>query len=403
MVAPYFLLLAAVTLRQDAPLRSGCETDDHVIGQAKAGMAAEIRFALAASACYKISTEAGTGYVRASDLDGLETFEAERSRALLTRETARAARQEMRNIPKAVSVTLTPNGPLAAAMKLLDANQPAAALASLDPMLKRPHKDPALLFVAGFAALRNDDTRQALDYWRESLELRPDPNLRRIYDNLLRETQADRSTQKAVGMRVNLRYEADTVTPAQAQEMLNALDSEYARISDQLGCRAEERITAIVQSRAAYLRTTGAEEWSGGQYDGRIRVSLVDENGVGPKTRRSFAHELVHACLASMGQWPAWFHEGMAQKLAGDRLSARDQQMLDTLARAHQLPSLNALSPTMAGSNTQAVVIAYSLSLRAADRIMEKYSAYGIRNILNNPAKFREITQTLDHEFGSAP
>jgi len=39
-------------------------------------------------------------------------------------------------------------------------------------------------------------------------------------------------------------------------------------------------------------------------------------------TRQVFAHELVHACLANIGSWPAWLHEGLAQKLSGEPVSA---------------------------------------------------------------------------------
>ena len=403
MVGPYLLLLAAVTLRQDVALRTGCETDDTVVGQAKTGMRADIRFALAASACYKVATEAGVGYVHATDLAGLEQFESGRAKASMTVETVKVSRPELERVERAVSVTLDPNGPLAAALKLIDANQPAAALASLDPLLKRTRQDPSALVVAGIAAWRGDDSPRALEYWKTSLDLHHDPNLQRLYERVERESAADRSQQKSIGMRVNLRYEGETVSPMMAREMLEALDSEYARISAELGCRTEERITAIVQSRAAYLKATGAAEWSAGQYDGRIRISLVDQAGVGPKTRRLFAHELVHACLSSLGRWPSWFHEGMAQKLSGDHLGQPAVAEIQTLARSHQLPKLEDLGQKWSNMSATQATVAYGLALHAVDRLTEDYSGYGIRNILANPAKFQEITTALNREFGSVP
>ena len=36
--------------------------------------------------------------------------------------------------------------------------------------------------------------------------------------------------------------------------------------------------------------------------------------------QRVFAHEVVHSCLANLGSWPPWLHEGLAQKMSGDQL-----------------------------------------------------------------------------------
>jgi hypothetical protein len=183
--------------------------------------------------------------------------------------------------------------------------------------------------------------------------------------------------------------------------MLDVLDHEYARISAELGCRAEERITVIVQSREAYLQSSGAAEWSGAQFDGRIRVALVaGEQRVGPQTRRTFAHELTHACLSALGSWPSWFHEGMAQRLSGDRLNQREIERLNQLTQAHALPPLEALSRNWSGLSSQNAAAAYALSLRAADLIVEHYAAYGLRNIMGNPAKFAEITKEIDRKLG---
>jgi hypothetical protein len=101
------------------------------------------------------------------------------------------------------------------------------------------------------------------------------------------------------------------VTADQARTLVPILDSEFTRVSEALGCRSEERLTAIVQTPEAYRQSTGAAERSGGQFDGRIRVALLEKTP-GDLTRQTFAHEIVHACLAQTGEWPAWLHEGLA-------------------------------------------------------------------------------------------
>src|SRR6202020_761855 len=115
---------------------------------------------------------------------------------------------------------------------------------------------------------------------------------------------------------------------------------EYARISAQLGCYAEERIVAIAQSPAAYRKTTDAAEWSGGQYDGRIRVPVFDGQQMDASRRRTLAHETTHACLSMLGQWPAWLQEGLAQEMSGDRVTPALQKKIEDWVRAGKLPRL---------------------------------------------------------------
>jgi hypothetical protein len=284
-------------------------------------------------------------------------------------------------------------------VEAIDANEPARALELLQPML-RSRADPDVLALAGVAAWRNDEPRAALDYWNRSLTMRPDGRLEQLCRTVEREASGDRSSGRAYGLRVLLRYEPDTVPPELARSMVLALDSEVERISMQLGCSTRERLVAVVQSRQAYLASTGAAEWSGGRYDGRIRIALIDEGVVGPRTRRVFAHEVVHACLANLGRWPPWLHEGLAQLLSGDRLTDAERTSIRHKARSGAFPKLDALGRDLGSMNAEAARETYALALEAASFLMERYSGIGIRNVLSNPSLLQQITGELNQRLG---
>ncbi len=57
-----------------------------------------------------------------------------------------------------------------------------------------------------------------------------------------------------------MRYQSSVVKAETARDMAGALDHEFARVSDELGCHADERVVAIVQSRDAYRKATEAAE-----------------------------------------------------------------------------------------------------------------------------------------------
>jgi tetratricopeptide (TPR) repeat protein len=408
VVAPVLFLLAGLTIRQSqTPVRSGCEADDIVVAKLRAGTPVEIRFRLAdGSDCVKIVANDGgsevVGYVSSSALAGLETFEKERT-------SARGADP----VPERQSLVLASagaphdsgrNADLEKARALLASNQPEEALEILEPAVQHYRNNPGVLLLAGLAAYRSDQLDTALGYWKQSLDLAPNANLEGIYDRVKREAEADPASERLVGMRILLRYERDAVQVDAARAILGTLDQEYGRISSELGCSTSERVVAIVMNRQTYLRSTGAAEWSGGWYDGRIHIAWNGEKSVGPEMRRGLAHELVHACLTSIPagemHWPAWLQEGLAQKLSGDQLDPPTRLQLQKMIQAHQAPKLEDLHPDWSHMSPQQARLAYNVSLAAADALAELYPGEGLRNVLRSPERLGQVTREIDKKLG---
>ncbi len=407
MALPVLFFVAAMAVRSDqTPLRSGCDAEDDVVASLPAGTPVEVRFRLSdGSDCFKISATIGgqdvLGYVPASALTGVERYDHERSSAASV-DVLRALDPVVTETKKAVALTGDPA--LNRAQQLLEANQPAQALEQMQVAMRRHPRDPNVLMLAGVAAYRSDQLRAALDYWKQSMDLAPNNTLAAVYQRVQREAESDHSGDKLFGVHVALRYEGEALPADTARAILATLDDDYANIAAQLGCTSGERIVAIVQSRESYLRSTGAAEWSGGQYDGRIHIAWTDGAQVGPAMRRALAHELVHACLTSIPSgstpWPAWLQEGLAQKLSGDTLPAAVREQLRQLAQTHAIPKLENLRQDWSRMSTQNALAAYSLALAAADALYDNYASYGIRNILANPATLPRITADLDSKLG---
>ncbi len=412
MVISVLIFLAGLTIRQgQTPVRSGCQAGDSVVASLPAGTPVEIRFRLAdGSDCIKIAATSGgsevVGYVSSSALAGMDTFDKERSAAHGADPVPERQTLALDTGKPAPGRTGARSGDpeIQRARELLAANDPEQALEILEAAVKRYRSNAGVLQLAGLAAYRADQLETALGYWKQSLDLSPNPSLEGIYERVKREAAADPANERLIGMRVALRYERSTIPVDAARAMLGTLDEEYGRISEQLGCTSGERIVAIVLDRQTYLRTTGAAEWSGGWFDGRIHIAWTGEKTVGPQTRRGLAHELVHACLTSIASgdtpWPAWLQEGLAQKLSGDRLDIASREQLRKLIQTHQVPSLEQLHPDWSRMNTGQATLAYNLALAAADALFELHWNDGLRNILRNPQNLPQVTAELDKKLG---
>ena len=432
--------LAAQTVKDDQhPLRAGCAESDPTLARLKKGDPVKIRFVLAGSnrPCYSVTAEADgktvQGYLGADALEGLEKFDEARRRAssavlpavsraitsrpveevrqsagkpnyALAAEVFRAAAALEAGRPAEVEPILAkagaPAGHRDVAMlrgsALIELNQPDRALDLLQPALKEHKKDPQLLALAGLASYRLDKPRDAMAYWKESLETRPDPNVTQMLAKVEREMGADKSTQTTYGTRFLLRYDGAVADPETARSMVAVLDQEFARVAFQLGCRAEERIITIVQSRTDYRKTTGSPEWNGGQFDGKIRIPVEAAKRIDPETRQTMTHELVHACISNLGPWPTWVHEGFAQKLSGEVVGTAQRQKLKELAKAGKLPKLTELGEGWSRFSVEGVALRYAVALAAVDMLFQKQGAVAGRNLMNNPEGLPRVTAELD-------
>lgn len=401
----FSVFLLAVSVKQDqTPLKNGCDADADVLAMLPAGAPLTIRFALAGQSvpCYKVAAETGgktiEGYLPAAAMDGVDQFDkGVRDAAWLDMDAVLGTIKSstaMASLTPAASGT----GLAGQATQLIEMSQPAKALALLEPELKK--KDPNLLALAGVAAWRSDDSQRALELWHASLDLQPNPSLETLVRRVERETKGDQSNEKLYGTRVILRYESPAVSVETARGMVAVLDQEYSRIAGRLGCQAEERIVAIAQSPAAYRKTTDAAEWSGGQYDGRIRVPVFDGQQMDASMRRTLAHETTHACLTMLGRWPAWLQEGLAQEMSGDRVTLALQKKIEEWARAGKLPRLENLSQDWSRLDTEHALAAYALSLAAVEMIDQEFGSEAIGNLLRNPQRLAQIQVDLDKRLG---
>ncbi|MGC4051863.1 MAG: SH3 domain-containing protein [Paludibaculum sp.] len=368
-----FLLLAGdpVVHAGGAVLRSACSTDAEAVARLSAGTPAQVRFSISGDAgtCYKVTVNSQTGYLLANELEGLESYRAGLRSAselelpkMLKAETARL-KDEAAERPGANEV-----------LALIEANQPRLALQKMESALQREgRKDPLTLALAGLAAYRSDEPRRALEFWTESQAIAPNASVEALMSKARAELAGDTSRNRLRGYRFVLRYNSDEIGESTAAEVLSAANDEYARLDAALGCQLKEQISLVLQNQQAYRATTGAEEWSGGQFDGRIRVVLFRQ-AFQREARQAVAHELVHACLTARGRFPHWFHEGMAMRWSGERPGAADLAMVEGL---HTIPVLGA-APDQAR-------VFYTWSWLAVDRMYRRMGEQGVRDALRDP------------------
>ena len=304
----------------EAQLLSACSERASGIASLPQGQRVQLRFVIAGAAgpCYSVSTEIGgkhvRGYISKESLAGLEDFERSRRSASASRvvdstivtlglgstQAAHAEATSEDDSPALQAAVLEavamlkrkqpaeaerilaaagarpehPHVALLRSQALPQLARPDRALEVVEPALERHPNHADLLAIAGISLYQRDDVEAARKYLKRSLEIRPNPSIERIYAKAVRESAGDKSDDATYGSRFVLRYEGETLDPTLARRLSAAFEREINRISYQLGCPANERFVVVMQSLSNYRATTGASEWSRGQYDGKIRIAL---------------------------------------------------------------------------------------------------------------------------------
>jgi tetratricopeptide (TPR) repeat protein len=242
---------------------------------------------------------------------------------------------------------------------LRDGYQDKAAALFAEALTLRPN-DPVLLMGSGVAAHERGDQKEAMARLSRAFELNPgltiaakllgkiaadegdvalavrtyekalkaapdDADLATALNALRRDAETDRGFSELRFDRLRVIFEgpAEEAAAAQATRVFN---SAFFRIGDMLGTYPSKTIVAVLYTEQQFRDITRAPQWSGGQYDGRIRIPVAGAAQKPELFEHVMTHELTHAVIAGIVRRgvPTWLNEGLAQYFDGsDPVGAR--------------------------------------------------------------------------------
>jgi tetratricopeptide (TPR) repeat protein len=174
-----------------------------------------------------------------------------------------------------------------------------------------------------------------------------------------------------------------------SRKVLGLLDDAYREVGREFGHFPSESISVVLYTGDAYRNVTFAPDWSGGLYDGKIRVPSFSIERLDPaELKRILFHEYVHAMVRTITpQCPKWINEGLAQRLSGDQVR-----------HVGQLIPLQSLENGWPGGG-KAVYAAYLESLEAVDTLVRKHGYYAFKNLLTDLGAGRRLEDAFYSAF----
>lgn len=169
---------------------------------------------------------------------------------------------------------------------------------------------------------------------------------------------------------------------ALAERAVALLESAYQRIGAALYTYPAEVITVVLYTREQFRDITQSPEWSGGVFDGRIRVPVQGALQNMREFERILAHEFTHALVRSVAPRgvPTWLNEGLAVLFEGGDLTRKQAQ----LRQAAALLPLKQLEGSFRGLDSKNASLAYAQSAVAASALLEQAGASAVMNLLTD-------------------
>ena len=210
-----------------------------------------------------------------------------------------------------------------------------------------------------------------------------------------KESAGDRSNEKLYGTRFLLRYEGGTLNSDVARTMVATLEQEFSRVGNELGCRTDERIVTVVQSRSAYLASTGAETWTGGVYDGTIRVPFGALSEITPPLRAILFHEYAHVVVFDLtrGNCPVWLNEGIAEMFGRREFDYTASEESQTAAKGTLI--MRRLEGSFGGLSSSEAARAYQQSYSLVHYLVDAYGWHRVNAILTGLGKGMNIASAI--------
>jgi tetratricopeptide (TPR) repeat protein len=237
--------------------------------------------------------------------------------------------------------------------------------------------------VLGFVQYASDKTREAIQSWKHSLELRPDPAVETYLAKAQRELKAEAEFTERASLHFTLHYEGHETSDTLRRAILATLESAYTDLSQQLGISPRENISVFLFTNQAFFDVTQAPSWSAALNDGKLRIPVQGVETVTPDLARVLKHELAHSFInqASHGRCPQWLHEGIAQVIEPRTVGGSGRQLGRLFTSEREIP-LNMLEGSFVRFSSLEANLAYAESLAAAEYINESYGMSDLRRIL---------------------
>ncbi len=276
----------------------------------------------------------------------------------------------------------TPKDPgVRAAYELYKAGDPAGAAARLERTILDFPSRPDAHYLLGRIHFEQGRTESAVQSLESALRL--DPNAPGAKELLLR-ARGDAGLKKNISLYFDFYYRGarkEEFAVARSR-IANLLDQAYLRTFQKFFVKLEkgDRVQVHFYEARDFHASLRPDSWTGGLFDGKIRIPLGDYSQDEARVKATIFHEYAHAVIYRLSpRCPVWLNEGVAQALS-DADASQSQARLK--GRQSSFLSASRLKSSFKGLTAEQALLAYDMSFSMVERLRRQKGLVGIKKFL---------------------
>lgn len=273
---------------------------------------------------------------------------------------------------------------------------------SLETAIRVDPKCVPALIEFGTIAYREGELSRAIDAWRKAVAAGAGDrdDLVRALDRAQREYEIERNHRTTASAHFTISWDGEKDAQV-GDRVVRILEDAWERIGADLGIRPEGPIRVILYTGREFQAVTGAHEWVGGLFDGRIRIPVKDFGRAEREIRDVIFHEYVHVAVAHIFEsCPAWLNEGLAQMYEGRRAGAV-RPALAAAKKAGRLHSLEDLRASFTRfPEADRARLAYVQALAFTDHLLAEHGPAPVGRFLEAIGEGRPEDEAATAAFG---
>ncbi|MBI3324430.1 MAG: tetratricopeptide repeat protein [Candidatus Omnitrophica bacterium] len=232
--------------------------------------------------------------------------------------------------------------------------------------------------------------KEARDAWQKAVELDPTlPNARERLAQVKQELPIESKFERLTQASFDIRYTEQLERPV-GFDIRDALLRARREVGSDFQCWPKQKVVVLVYSAEQFRKLRqDTPEWVAGQYDGKIRVPLPDQQ-MNPDTVTGILfHEYTHALVHQLteNQCPLWFNEGLAEYERWKDRQPPWPRLRQAFAQERLLAWQQLNGQFSTALSAEDVSLAYEQSHSIVRYLVERYGFWRIRQILKAFAK----------------
>jgi tetratricopeptide (TPR) repeat protein len=272
------------------------------------------------------------------------------------------------------------------------------AEANFREALKRnPDNTVALNYMAEMH-WRKEELDDARTYWKRSLEVKDNEEIRQKLLKLDREQNASANYDSTVSSHFLIRYDGGQGVASLTSEISAYLEDAYRILSAQFDLHPAEPFVVILYPRQQYFNVMDVPMWSAGANDGKIKLPIKGLTSLNDELKTVLIHELSHSFvdLKTLKNSPVWLQEGLAKYAEGERLGAQGKNFLKNMIASGSLPRFQRLQGSFGGFNAQTASVLYLQSLSFVEYLIDRNRLYQMNQFLDRLGKQETLSEAFE-------